>query len=110
MSRFVSHLKTSAIAFLLVIALAPHLEAQTNFTVLARLSLATGMVPFGSMAVGPDGVLYGATAAGGVSNAGAVFRLNPDGSRFSTLISLFVTKGAAPEAGQIGRAACRERV
>jgi uncharacterized repeat protein (TIGR03803 family) len=53
----------------------------------------------GSMAAGPDGVLYGAGAGGGISNAGAVFRLNPDGSGFSTLISFLVTNGASTQAG-----------
>src|SRR5690348_14507655 len=99
MSHLVPHLKTPLVSFLLIIALTPPLMSQTNFTVLARLSLATGMVPYGSMAAGPDGVLYAASAAGGVSNAGAVFRLNPDGSRFATIMSFYVTNGAAPESG-----------
>jgi len=92
-------MKTVWLVSFLAGVFAVHLRGQTNFTVLARLSTATGMVPFGSLAMGSDGVLYGAGAAGGVSNAGAVFRLNSDGSGFSTLTSFFVTNGAAPQAG-----------
>jgi uncharacterized repeat protein (TIGR03803 family) len=43
--------------------------------------------------------LYGALAAGGPSNAGGVFRLKPDGSGFTTLLTFSVTNGAAPQAG-----------
>jgi len=75
------------------------LRGQTNFTVLAQLSTATGLVPFGSLAIGPDGVLYGTTAASGLSNVGGIYRLNSDGSGVSSLFSFSGTNGAAPQAG-----------
>jgi len=91
--------KPVLLALVLTGAMSFNLRGQTNFTALTLLSSAKGAVPFGSLAAGPDGVLYGATAAGGISNAGTVFRLNPDGSGFSTLMSFSVTNGAAPQAG-----------
>jgi uncharacterized repeat protein (TIGR03803 family) len=92
-------MKSQFAVFALVTALAPHLMAQTNFTVLTRLTAASGAVPFGSLAAGPDGVLYAATAGGGVSNFGAIIRLKSDGSGLSTLMSFYGTNGATPEAG-----------
>jgi uncharacterized repeat protein (TIGR03803 family) len=92
-------LKKTFLVLVLAISFLSHLSAQTNFTVLARLSVTTGAVPFGSLGVGPGGVLYAANAGGGVSNAGAVVRVNPDGSGFSTLVSFFATNGASPAAG-----------
>lgn len=34
---------------------------------------------------GPDGILYGVTYTGGPANGGTVFKMNPDGSGYSTL-------------------------
>ena len=75
------------------------LRAQTNFTVLKLLTLDTGAVPFGSLAAGPSGVLYGTTAAGGVSNKGTVFRIKQDGSGLAVLKSFVGTDGTSPQGG-----------
>jgi uncharacterized repeat protein (TIGR03803 family) len=74
-------------------------DAQTNFTALKRLTSPTGVVPYGRLTVGPDGALYGTTVGGGISNAGTVFRMAPDGSAFSVLKSFVGTDGGSPETG-----------
>jgi uncharacterized repeat protein (TIGR03803 family) len=74
--------------------------AQTNFTI---LKIFTGppsaSVPYGSLIWGTNGALYGTTAAGGVSNVGTVFKINPDGTGFAVLKSFLVSDGATLEAG-----------
>jgi uncharacterized repeat protein (TIGR03803 family) len=42
--------------------------------------LTNGIHPFGTLAQGTDGVLYGTTQNGGVFDFGAVFRINTNGS------------------------------
>ncbi|MGH7972207.1 MAG: choice-of-anchor tandem repeat GloVer-containing protein, partial [Limisphaerales bacterium] len=44
-----------------------------------------GTVPFGALAQGRDGALYGTTQTGGTSNLGTVFKLNPDGTGYLIL-------------------------
>ena len=44
-----------------------------------------GAGPYGALAVGPDGSLYGATEDGGAGNIGVVFHVNTDGTSFQTL-------------------------
>jgi uncharacterized repeat protein (TIGR03803 family) len=53
----------------------------------------------GSLIWGTNGSLYGATGAGGTSNLGVVFKINPDGSGFSVLKNFFGSDGATPQAG-----------
>ncbi len=43
-------------------------------------SPADGSGPFGGVIEGSDGNFYGTTSGGGVSNAGTVFRISPDGN------------------------------
>jgi uncharacterized repeat protein (TIGR03803 family) len=91
--------KLGLLCILMAWSLVAELSAQTNFTVLKLLTLDTGFVPFGSLAAGPNGVLYGATAAGGVSNMGTVFRINQDGSSFAVLKSFVGADGTSPQGG-----------
>lgn len=93
------HFPPALIVSVFLALFAPVLCGQTNFTSIKRLTLSTGLVPYGRITAGPDGVLYGTTAAGGVSNAGAIFRVNPDGTEFATLKSFLVSDGAGPQAG-----------
>ena len=48
---------------------------------------ADGAVPRGGLVEGLDGALYGTTTRGGISNAGAVFKLNKDGGGYKLLHS-----------------------
>jgi uncharacterized repeat protein (TIGR03803 family) len=59
-----------------------------------------GATPVGGLILAADGALYGTTLAGGLSNAGAVFRLNRDGSGYRLLRSfgLLINDGTAPQA------------
>ena len=41
-----------------------------------------------------DGTLYGTTSNGGASGVGTVFKVNPDGTGFATLVSFDSTTGA----------------
>ena len=60
----------------------------TGFTVLKQLdSPVTGKNPFGGMVQGPDGTIYGTTAGGG-TQGGTVFKIQPDGTGFTVLQQL----------------------
>lgn len=44
--------------------------------------------PAGTLLLSSDGLLYGTSAAGGTNAAGTVFRVAPDGTKFSRILSL----------------------
>jgi uncharacterized repeat protein (TIGR03803 family) len=75
--------------------------AQTNFTILKILTgpPTTGTAPYGTLIWGTNGALYGTTVAGGVSNLGTVFTINPDGTGFAVLKSFLGSEGGTLEAG-----------
>jgi uncharacterized repeat protein (TIGR03803 family) len=52
-----------------------------------------GANPYGGLAQGSDGALYGVTTYGGVTNSGAIFKLNTDGSGYSVLYSFTGNNG-----------------
>jgi uncharacterized repeat protein (TIGR03803 family) len=70
-----------------------------------------GIGPLGPLVAGPDGLLYGTTAAGGAGASGTVFRIDlVDGSKFATVHAFSATTtsstgsainvdGASPVAG-----------
>lgn len=61
-----------------------------NFQLLHQFQFglnANGSEPEGPLVEGADGMLYGATSYGGFANAGAIFRINKDGSSFAVLHS-----------------------
>lgn len=65
-----------------------------------------GELPQGSLVLGSDGNLYGATSYGGSNGSGVVFRLAPDGSNYSVQYNFCggggnCTDGANPGAGLI---------
>lgn len=69
---------------------------------------ADGANPFGGLALGSDGMLYGTAQYGGVSGRGTAFKLGTDGSGFQTLhqfsaagSSDLSTNGSLPIAGLI---------
>jgi len=62
-----------------------------------RINPAT--TPRAPLIQGTDGALYGTTFSGGISNAGTVFKMNPDGSGYTTLHTFIGSDGANSNAG-----------
>jgi len=75
-------------------------ELTTNgiFTTLAYFNGINGANPYGGLAVGTDGNLYGTTTYGGISNNGVVFRLLTNGT-LTALTNFTGANGANPFAG-----------
>jgi uncharacterized repeat protein (TIGR03803 family) len=73
----------------------------TEFVTLVNFGsgAASGRYPLAGLVQGSDGALYGTTVQGGASDAGTVFKVNPDGTGFVTLVNLTATTGAGPNAG-----------
>ncbi len=81
-------------------------KVTTNgvFTLLYTFGLVTndagfsadGSTPFGGLTLGRDGMFYGITSAGGISNAGTVFQFSTN-SGLTTLHSFTGDDGNAPE-------------
>lgn len=59
-------------------------------------SFADGKHPFGSLTLGPNGLLYGMTRDGGASDDGVIFSIAQDGTGFTLLASLDNTTGINP--------------
>jgi uncharacterized repeat protein (TIGR03803 family) len=57
----------------------------SGFATLKNFLGMDGNDPESGLLQGSDGTLYGTTYAGGTSNRGTIFRLNPDGSGYSVL-------------------------
>ena len=87
----------------------------TGFTTLVSFNSSTmGAYPQAGVVQGSDGALYGTTQRGGASGDGTVFKVNPDGAGFATLVSFNSSlTGATPlrwcRAG-VGRGALRDDV
>jgi uncharacterized repeat protein (TIGR03803 family) len=60
-----------------------------------------GTHPEGALMQGSDGALYGTTSAGGSSNLGTLFKLEPNGSSYTIFESFVGTNGTAPGASLI---------
>jgi len=75
----------------------------TGFAVLRNFSGGSeGATLFAGVVEGSDGGLYGVTRDGGVNNAGTLFRVNKDGTGFSSLMRFAIaTDGSSPQAGVI---------
>jgi uncharacterized delta-60 repeat protein len=56
-----------------------------------------GLNPRSTLIQAPDGALYGTTESGGVANRGQVFKVNPDGTGYTTLKDFTGSDGACPE-------------
>jgi uncharacterized repeat protein (TIGR03803 family) len=96
-TSFAFCLKTIAFLFSALIA-APAI-AQTNYTILKSFTgIPDGAIPYGTLQWGSNGALYGTTLAGGSTNAGSIFRLNPDGTGYKLLKIFSGSPGMGPEA------------
>jgi uncharacterized repeat protein (TIGR03803 family) len=60
-----------------------------------------GGVPYGELARGKDGDLYGTTAYGGTNNLGTVFRITTNGNLTSLYSFTGTNDGASPNAGLV---------
>jgi uncharacterized repeat protein (TIGR03803 family) len=65
-----------------------------------RVYSTNGYSPYGTLVLS-DGTLYGATASGGTSDYGTVYKINTDGSGFTILKSFNGHDGQGPLAGLI---------
>ncbi len=77
-------------------------RGQTNFTVLKSFSgFPDGALPLCSPVTDGNSVLYGTTEAGGLSNAGTIFRIRKDGTGFAVLKDFLVSDGGYPFASLV---------
>jgi uncharacterized repeat protein (TIGR03803 family) len=60
-----------------------------------------GYYPFGGLIQATDGYLYGTTSNGGANVQGTIFKIDTDGTTFTTLHSFAGSDGWSPEAGLI---------
>ncbi len=67
-------------------------------TVLDSFTGANGSRPYGKLALGPNGNLFGMTGYGGVSNVGTVFEISTSGG-INTVLHFMGTNGANPQSG-----------
>jgi uncharacterized repeat protein (TIGR03803 family) len=63
---------------------------------LASFNGSNGLFPQASLTLGPDGLFYGTTPAGGSSNNGTIFSFNPTSNVLSSLASFDGSNGSAP--------------
>ena len=63
---------------------------------------AYGASPFGDLALGTDGIIYGTTLAGGIGNHGTIWSLNPTTGAFSTVVHFGLVGASAPDTSTAG--------
>src|SRR6266567_5360818 len=82
-------------AFILV---ALNIQAASHYQVLKSFSSATTdcFGPAGGVSIASDGLIYGASVSGGISNAGALFRLNTNGAGYNLLRNFTFAPGDTP--------------
>ena len=90
-----SRLGLAAVALTIVALVCPSATAQATLVTLASFDGANGRGPTG-ITVGPDGVLYGLTQAGGANDEGAIFRFDPAAGELTLLHSFDGTNGRSP--------------
>ena len=77
----------------------------SGLTYIHAFNGADGAKPYAGLMQASDGLMYGTTSAGGAANFGSVYRMNPNGSGFTTLYSFRGgTDGANPAYSTIMRA------
>ncbi len=73
----------------------------TGFATLHIFTGLDGDSPHAELVQGPDGALYGTTNDGGTLGWGTIFKINADGTGFSTLHTFTLDDGARPEAALV---------
>jgi len=77
-------------------------KVDTNgltFTTLHNFAGSDGANPYAGLLQATDGNLYGTTNLGGASNYGTIFKIDTNGTTFTTLHTFVNTDGANPYAG-----------
>jgi uncharacterized repeat protein (TIGR03803 family) len=69
----------------------------TSFSNIYSFFCGNGCGPQSALTLGPDGLLYGTTFAGGFTSNGTVFRASPDGTSINTVYSFNGFDGANPQ-------------
>jgi len=77
----------------------------TDFSIVHNFQFTDGQRPFGNVLEAANGVLYGMTFDGGAFNTGVIFKVNKDGSDFSTLHSFPGTENGFHPLGGLIQAA-----
>jgi uncharacterized repeat protein (TIGR03803 family) len=67
-----------------------------TYTKLLDFTGPNGASPYGSLLQASDGMLYGMTSAGGTSDNGTMFRLDPAGSNYTKLVDFNGLNGRSP--------------
>lgn len=76
--------------------------ATNELSLAASFDGVNGESPYyGSLALGDDGLLYGATYYGGTAGTGAVYSFNPDDNSISLIASLSGANGEGPNGGLV---------
>jgi uncharacterized repeat protein (TIGR03803 family) len=73
----------------------------TGFEVIHFFDQVNGSNPTGNLVVADDGYLYGTTAIGGAFGHGTIYKIRPDGSRFTKLFDFTGVNGSKPYGGVI---------
>src|SRR5262245_24402673 len=89
--------RTAAVLLAAIAFLAPSTAPSQTFDVL-RTFETPPINPFGTVIEGSDGALYGTAYKGGPYDAGKVFKINKDGSGFTTLHDFDGIDGIRPRA------------
>ena len=74
----------------------PSTGAFTVLHAFSDLGATPAWVPWGPLALGPDGMLYGTTRFGGAEEAGTIYRLNPATGAFAIVHAMTVAEGIGP--------------
>ncbi len=83
-----------------IFALTPTFELSTVIEFTGNGSANKGRTPRAGLVIGPDGLFYGTTSAGGTEDAGTVFSLTTDGV-LTTLAEFSIAEDHAPKAGLV---------
>ncbi len=83
----------------LIAALPASVLAQSTTPAVSTLAAFSGSQAYSSPVRGPDGALYGVTAAVNFITGGLIYRLAADGSKIDTLYQLKVEDGYSPFGG-----------
>jgi uncharacterized repeat protein (TIGR03803 family) len=72
-----------------------------NYIVRTSFSGANGATPHGGLVLASDGLLYGATSAGGSAGNGELYSFNPISFVFTPKVSFTTSNGSIPEYGAL---------